>query len=108
MIGAAIRPPGGAIDRDHDGFDALTIVDVADRFGGDRIGPRRFVGDFGGACHMIGDDLAVFGCEPLEQREALTADDFKRILREPDAAMAAVGNVESWRAMVEAALEAEG
>ena len=31
-----------------------------------------------------------------------------RTLREPDASMAAAGNVETWRAMVEAALEAEG
>jgi hypothetical protein len=29
-------------------------------------------------------------------------------LREPDAAMAAAGDVETWRAMVEAALAAEG
>ncbi len=31
-----------------------------------------------------------------------------RTLREPDPAMAAAGDVEMWRAMVEAALEAEG
>ena len=31
-----------------------------------------------------------------------------RTLREPDPAMASAGNVETWRAMVEAALEAEG
>lgn len=31
-----------------------------------------------------------------------------RTLREPDAAMASAGNVETWRAMIEAALEAEG
>ena len=31
-----------------------------------------------------------------------------RTLREPDPAMAAAGDVETWRAMVEAALEVEG
>lgn len=31
-----------------------------------------------------------------------------RTLREPDPVMAAVGDVETWRSMVEAALEAEG
>ena len=31
-----------------------------------------------------------------------------RTLREPDRAMASAGDIETWRAMVEAALEAEG
>ena len=41
--------------------------------------------------------------EHVEQAKAVL-----HTLREPDAAMAAAGDVETWRAMVEAALEVEG
>ena len=41
--------------------------------------------------------------EHVEQAKAVL-----HTLREPDAAMAAAGDVETWRAMVEAALEIEG
>jgi hypothetical protein len=41
--------------------------------------------------------------EHVEQAKAVL-----HTLREPDAAMAAAGDVETWRAMVEAALDVEG
>ena len=41
--------------------------------------------------------------EPVEQARAVL-----HTLREPDPAMASAGDVATWRAMVEAALEAEG
>ena len=56
-------------------------------------------GDLASAGEVVDDSWR----EHLDQARAVL-----HTLREPDAAMAAAGDVETWRAMVEAALQAQG
>ena len=64
---------------------------------------ERASANAGGYLASAGDVVDDSWREHLDQARAVL-----HTLREPDAAMASAGDVATWRAMVEAALEAEG
>jgi hypothetical protein len=77
----------------------LTVVERIARV----LAGQRASANAGGYLASAGDVVDDSWREHIEQAKAVL-----HTLREPDAAMAAAGDVETWRAMVEAALEIEG
>jgi hypothetical protein len=91
------RPP--SLEEPSMPVSELTVVERIARV----LAGQRASANAKGYLASAGDVVDDSWREHVEQAKAVL-----HTLREPDAAMAAAGDVETWRAMVEAALEIEG